>query len=253
MFARQAAAVTEPTCPGAPPGGRLGELFAGAPVVIEACWLDRPIPDPLPEEAAQVARAVSRRRREFAAGRHLFRRALGRLLDADASAIALLNGADRAPCWPAGVVGSITHTATGTPADGYCAVVLGRDSALLAVGVDAEEAEPLEAGLWSFVLTPAERAALDREAPERQGLLAKLMFSAKECFYKAQYPLTRRFLGFQQVQITLDQPMIGRFQARLLDDTQQGGAEMSVCLGRYIMDAGLLLTGIAVPREGAQC
>ena len=82
--------------------------------------------------------------------------------------------------------------------------MLGRDSELLTVGIDAEEAEPLEPELWRFVLTEDERAALEREPAENRGLLAKVVFSAKECFYKAQYPLTRQFLGFKQVRITLN-------------------------------------------------
>jgi 4'-phosphopantetheinyl transferase EntD len=230
---------------------RLQRLFEGASVVIEQLGPDEDVPAPRPEEAAQVARAVSKRRREFAAGRHLVRRGLARL-GGDAAGFAdfvLLNDADRAPRWPAGVVGSITHTGAGDQA--YCAVVLGRDSQLLAVGIDAEEAEPLEPELWKFVLTADERAALEREPAERRGLLAKVMFSAKECFYKAQYPLTRQFLGFQQVRISLD-PAKGQFQAARVD-VVGGVGEMSRCLGRYSMDGGLVLTGIAVSRGGPQC
>jgi 4'-phosphopantetheinyl transferase EntD len=223
----------------------LERLFDGAPVVIEQLGLGEDIPAPHPDEAAQVARAVSKRRREFAAGRHLARRALARLGEAgEFEEVVLLNGADRAPLWPAGVVGSITHTGAGD--QGYCAVVLGRDSELAAVGIDAEEAEPLEPDLWKFVLTADERAALEQEPAETRGLLAKVVFSAKECFYKAQYPLTRQFLGFQQVRITLI-PALGQFVAERVDD----GGEMSRCLGRYSMDGDLVLTGIAVFPEAA--
>ena len=239
-----AASFTQPEAPGAPTVERLQRLFDGAPVVIEQLGPDEDIPAPRPEEAAQVARAVSKRRREFAAGRHLVRRGLARL-GGDATTgfadFVLLNDADRAPRWPAGVVGSITHTGAGDQA--FCAVVLGRDSQLLAVGIDAEEAEPLEPELWKFVLTAEERAALEQEPAERRGLLAKVMFSAKECFYKAQYPLTRQFLGFQQVRVALDQAR-GQFQAARVD-VVGGVGEMSRCLGRYSMDGELVLTGIA--------
>jgi 4'-phosphopantetheinyl transferase EntD len=218
----------------------LERLFDGAPVVIEQLGLGDDIPAPHPDEAAQVARAVAKRRREFAAGRHLARRALARLGESgEFDDVVLLNGADRAPRWPAGVVGSITHTGAGD--QGYCAVVLGRDSELQAVGIDAEEAEPLEPELWKFVLTADERAALEQEPAETRGLLAKVVFSAKECFYKAQFPLTRQFLGFQQVRITLI-PALGQFVAERVDD----GGEMSRCPGRYSIDGALVLTGIAV-------
>jgi 4'-phosphopantetheinyl transferase EntD len=220
-------------------------MFSGAPVVIEQLGPGEGVPAPHPDEAAQVARAVPKRQREFAAGRHLARRALARLGEAgEFENVVLLNGPDRAPRWPAGVVGSITHTGAGD--QGYCAVVLGRDRELAAVGIDAEEAEPLEPDLWKFVLTVDERAALEREAAETRGLLAKVVFSAKECFYKAQYPLTRQFLGFQQVRITLI-PGSGQFQAERVDVR----GEMSRCLGRYSLDGALVMTGIAVRREAA--
>ncbi len=108
--------------------------------------------------------------------------------------------------------------------------------------------QPLEPELWRFVLTEDERAALEREPAETRGLLAKVVFSAKECFYKAQYPLTRQFLGFKQVRITLI-PALGQFRAERVDAT----GEMSRCLGRYSMDGALVLTGIAVPRGDHQC
>jgi 4'-phosphopantetheinyl transferase EntD len=228
---------------------RLQQLFDGAPVVVEQLRPGEEIPAPRPEEAAQVARAVSKRKREFAAGRHLARRALARLGDdVDFADLLLLNDADRAPLWPAGVVGSITHTGAGQEDDGYCAVVLGRDSEVRTVGIDAEEAAPLEPELWTFVLTEDERAALEREPAESRGLLAKVVFSAKECFYKAQYPLTRQFLGFKQVRITLN-PGLGRFEAQRVDAT----GEMSRCFGRYSIDGALVLTGIAVSRGDHQC
>jgi 4'-phosphopantetheinyl transferase EntD len=228
---------------------RLRGLFAGAPVVFEEMALGGDIPALLPEEAAQVARAVGARRREFAAGRHLARRALARLTGAGSPLLVLLNGPDRAPRWPAGIVGSITHTRGGPEADGdgYCAVVLGRDTDVRTVAIDAEEAEDLEPELCRFVLTAGERAALAAEPAQRRGLLAKILFSAKECFYKAQYPVTGRFLGFQEVEVTLDQARL-QFRARLVESAR----EMSECLGRYRMDGGLVLTGIAVPGAGAQ-
>ena len=49
-------------------------------------------------------------------------------------------------------------------------------------------------------------------------------------------PLTRQFLGFKQVRITLN-PGLGTFQAQRLDAT----GEMSRCLGRYSMDGALVL------------
>src|SRR5688500_10573337 len=69
---------------------------------------DDALPDPLfPEEEKAVAGALERRRREFALGRMHARRALGSLGYPD---VCIGVRHDRAPLWPAGIVGSITHT-----------------------------------------------------------------------------------------------------------------------------------------------
>ena len=44
---------------------------------------------------------------------------------------------------------------------------------------------------------------------------ASLRFSAKEAFYKAIYPLVRRFVGFQEVEIEL-QTARGEFEVRVV-------------------------------------
>jgi 4'-phosphopantetheinyl transferase EntD len=108
-------------------------------------------------------------------------------------------GADRAPVWPTGIVGSITHT--GTRERGFCGVVVAPTLALLSVGLDAELAQPLAEDLWSLALTARERQLLDRQPPIRRGLLASLAFSAKESVYKALFPLWRRYVGFQEVEV----------------------------------------------------
>ena len=38
-------------------------------------------------------------------------------------------------------------------------------------------------------------------APEAIGVEATLFFSAKESFYKCQYPLTQQWVGFQDVEV----------------------------------------------------
>ena len=67
-------------------------------------------------ERALIAGAVDKRRAEFATAR-----ALARQLFADhgREGAELLNDATRAPVWPEGLVGSISHTR------GYCGVVVG--------------------------------------------------------------------------------------------------------------------------------
>jgi 4'-phosphopantetheinyl transferase EntD len=102
-------------------------LFTDKPVVVEELFLADSVPPCHPREAEQVAAAVFRRRQEYAAGRYCARRALSGL---GIEGFILLNGPDRAPIWPTGVAGAITHT--GGPG-GYCAAVVGRLDRVLAV------------------------------------------------------------------------------------------------------------------------
>jgi 4'-phosphopantetheinyl transferase EntD len=51
--------------------------------------------------------------------------------------------------------------------------------------------------LETVICTRGELAWLDTQPPPRRGLWAKQIFSAKEAFYKAQYPVTGSRLGFQ--------------------------------------------------------
>ena len=144
-----------------------------------------------------MARAVEKRRREFTAGRVLARKAMRRLGVPEAP---IVNGEDRAPRWPAEVVGSITHTKS------WCAVALAPRGSVRGVGLDVEGDDDLKRNLWDTICTPADLAWLEAQPPGERGWLGKLVFSAKECAYKAQYLETEQFLGFQAMSVAIDVP-----------------------------------------------
>jgi 4'-phosphopantetheinyl transferase EntD len=217
----------------------LARLFERDPVCFEEVSLSEPLPPPHPQEAEQVATAVPARRIEFAAGRHCARRALARL---SIEGFVLRNGADRAPRWPVGVVGAITHTQRA--GEGYCGVVVGRTDRVVTVGLDAEQAEPLATSLWPHVLTAGERRSLQTTAADTAGYLARVIFSAKECFYKAQFALSRQFLRFHDVEISLD-PGEPTFAATLTRDAPRG-LPLTSCRGRFLPSGGFVVTGIAL-------
>ncbi|MET8067607.1 4'-phosphopantetheinyl transferase superfamily protein, partial [Micromonospora sp. NPDC005313] len=77
----------------------------------------------------------------------------------------------------------------------------------------------------------------------------RLLFSAKESVYKAWYPLTGRWLGFEEAELTFDRA--GRFAARILVDGARadGGPPLDVLDGRWLVTGGLLLTAVAVPHR----
>ncbi|MCP3822750.1 4'-phosphopantetheinyl transferase superfamily protein [Streptomyces sp. A3M-1-3] len=210
-------------------------------VSVAESFGDPDVPPPLfPAEAELVAGAVDKRRREFATVRACAREAMGRL---GAASVPLLRGTRGEPLWPAGLVGSMTHC------DGYRAAAVARATDFVTVGMDAEPNQPIDDdGVLRLVTRAEERPrllALAARYPEVHW--DRLVFSAKESTYKAWFPLTGRWLDFEEAVITLD-PEAGTFTARLL---VPGPAVIGVALpgfsGRWLVRNGLLVTAIAVP------
>jgi 4'-phosphopantetheinyl transferase EntD len=180
---------------------RLAGLFPPG-VLVRAERLDEFEPDPevarallAPEERPAVARAVPVRVREFALGRVLAR---GLLRDLGRDTAAIPAGEDRAPRWPAGTVGTISHSRR------HGAAAVADEGSVTGVGLDTEPAEPLEESLWREVLRPEELRALEEAPAVERGERVRVAFAAKEAAYKLQYPRTRRFLEFGEMRLELD-------------------------------------------------
>ncbi len=194
-----------------------------------------------PEEEALAARMGAKRRPEFVTARACARAALARL---GHPPVAIPRGARGSPVWPAGVVGSITHCR------GYRAAVVARAADLVTIGVDAEPNEVLPDGVLPVVSGPAEREWLDGLMAARpQVCWDRLLFSAKESVYKAWFPLTRRWLGFDEAELTVD-PDARTFTARLLvPATWPDGRPLTGFTGRWLVRDGLVTTAVAVLPE----
>jgi len=188
--------------------------------------------DLLGAERLDIARAVESRRREFAAGRHCARHALAQLGFAERP---LRAGHDRRPCWPDGSVGSITHAAA------YAAAVAGRRGAFAGLGIDAESSDRVEPELWPEICRPEELAYLRGLPAARQRIAATLFFSAKESLYKAQYEITRAWLGF--LDATVD---IGESSFVIDVPALRSVASDGRFSGRYRVDGGLIVTAVAI-------
>lgn len=179
-------------------------------------------------ERAAIQGAAPVRVAQFTAGRVCGRLALSRF--GAASTTPILQGEDRAPIWPNGYVGSISHT------DAWCGAAVARDDVMRSVGIDLEPATPLKEALWRRVCTPAERDRL-RELPNA-GLMGKILFSAKESVYKCQYTITAQFLGFHAVEIEVTD---GAYRAVF----QQPAGEFQpgdVIDGKYLVEDGVVAT-----------
>jgi 4'-phosphopantetheinyl transferase EntD len=194
-----------------------------------------------PEEEAALGRAVDKRRREFTTARACARAGLAKLGVPPAPIVPGLRGA---PQWPPGIVGSMTHCA------GYRAAAVARAGDILTLGLDAEPDDRLPEGVLDAITTADERTRLCALASAaRAPSWDRLLFSAKESVYKAWFPLTRRWLGFEEAAITIN-PADGTFAARVLvAGPVLDGHRLSAFAGRWLARDGLILTAIAVPRS----
>ena len=189
----------------------------------------------LPDEVEAVRHAGSRRRQEFAAGRTCARIALNRI---GLLQYPIPRGPDRLPRWPSGIVGSITHSAD------YCAAAIGVRPRILGLGIDAEENEPLTTQETDLVCSASElRRAAQASLPDGTSV-AKLIFSAKESFFKCYYPLVGQFLEFSDVTVSI----IGdnRFVAELATASAPALLGSRQCEGRFLVRQNHILTAVVL-------
>ena len=210
------------------------------PVAVAVTDPTAPQPVAFAAETRAIASAREKRRHEFLAGRAAVQAAMRQM---GQPPVAVPAGADRAPIWPDGLTGSISHS------DSLCAAVLADTRSFPALGIDIEPAEPLAPDLVPEICTLSERAWLSAQPEPGRGLLARLIFSAKECAYKCQYTLSRTMLEFTDLEITADLET-GQFEAtflRAVPAFEQG----TRLYGRHMTADGHVITGIAARQLAA--
>ncbi len=116
----------------------------------------------------------------------------------------------------------------------------------LGLGIDVEGAAPLEERLIRRICRADEMEALAARPERSLGAWAKLVFSAKEAFTKACFPLTRVPLGFQDAQVEL-LPGANRFLVRLCNDAKPAIAGRRRLEGRFVFHGALLFAAVVVP------
>ena len=149
----------------------------------------------------------TKRRADFASGRHcahLAQQQLGLSLQP------ILSN-ERAPVWPEGQCGSISHTK-----DWALAAV---STTLRSIGVDVEAQGRVTQKLYRTLFRPQEVASfatLPASAPS-------VAFAAKEAGYKAVFPIGGAYIGFQEASIDLNW-QAQRFHIRYDGDHQPNRA-----------------------------
>ena len=140
-------------------------------------------------EKTRFCKMPPSRAKEYSSGRyaaHLAQKAIG------LRQIEILNKG-RAPIWPEDHVGAITHDAK------YAGAIV--STQLKGVGLDFERIGRIKPKLHEKLFTDFEQNWLSQQTRLEA---STIMFSAKESVYKSVYPILKRFVGFQEVEISVD-------------------------------------------------
>lgn len=195
-------------------------------------------PDDYPLSQIPPTHGVAKRQAEFLAGRVCAREALRRL---NGSEVVPAVGADRAPQWPAGISGSITH------GKNWAAAIVATSSDWRGLGLDVENllSDERAARLQEEILTPAELRRASLLDPDQLGHLVTLTFSLKESLFKALYPLTLKRFYFEHAEL-LEWTEEGTARLRLLTDLSEEWQSGSEVQGQFGQFDGRLLSLIAI-------
>jgi 4'-phosphopantetheinyl transferase EntD len=186
-------------------------------------------------ELTAISGAVEKRRSEFSTGRFLARRAMAEI---GYPAVALPVGPSRRPCWPDGMTGSLSHSAT------LCAVVVASTARFAVLGFDIECISDVPSSILPSIAEPEEIGDLSRQFSF--AILPAILFSAREAIFKAYNPVTDHHLEFKDITLEIsgsdfcakfNRPDIPRFFGR---DTVEG---------RFAFTNNLIVSLVAVPSE----
>lgn len=210
------------------------------PRVVGASVYQRSLPsDAWPEEPAAAAlpqrlrRASKVRVRQHLAGRAC---ALAALREAGCIVTDIDVREDGAPRWPAGYVGSITHTAS------FASAAVAPTSALRSIGIDCEELldDAALTDVEPLLLADGDARWLERDDRRER---ATLLFSAKESLYKCLAPLAGVFFDLTDARVEEIDDARGVWRTRLLVDLP-GFTRGSVHEGRFVTAGGMVHTAM---------
>jgi len=195
----------------------------------------------LPAEAVAARGFSAARRKEFADVRRCARDALARL---GVEPQPILLDSARAPRWPAGIVGSMTHC------DGYRAAAVAWEWNTASLGIDAEPNALLPVDVVALVSSAVERRQLGQLAGAQPSICwDRMLFCAKEAVYKAWYPVQREWLEFSDVTIRFD-PSRGSFDARLQSEHAARLRRKALVLtGRCVRERDFLMAAAVLTQQ----
>ncbi|WDY51418.1 4'-phosphopantetheinyl transferase family protein [Vibrio fluvialis] len=188
----------------------------------------------LPED---LQRAVAKRQAEFIAGRVA---ACDALQAVGATPQMLAVGKHRAPRWPQGVVGSISHNENLALAVAQ-RVDSGVDALLLGVDVESRIDDRSLPAIQSTIATAQEAAILARVSLNAAQCVTTL-FSAKESLFKALYPRVGKYLEFHDSCLLTWDEANGRLTLQLVQRAAELAGGAWVFEVHYLWDEQRVIT-----------
>ena len=166
--------------------------WAGTPIHLKCCQVSDYAPSLLPEESALIEKSAQIRRNTFSSGRHCARELLKSL---GSSPVALPRACDGSIIWPAGYIGSVSHTNEWAVAG---VAVQGLSDAI-SLGMDLETVKPIGEAVLKHISTQRERDELSQSTA--QTWHATALFGLKESVYKCLRTSFGSFIRFHDVEI----------------------------------------------------
>jgi 4'-phosphopantetheinyl transferase EntD len=173
---------------------------------------------------------------ELKSGRFYAKRALAML---GLHGVDIPIGSNRAPMWPRGVVGSLTHVRGRD--GGHVAAAVGRESEFRAIGIDVETEGGLHPSLWDQVLTAREFERVGILPATIRSAEAQLVWCAKEAFIKA----IRQLIDPMEVEIDRDANSYG-YPATWRVRTVGSDPSTHTWTGQSIRSSGFVLAAVAI-------
>ena len=213
-------------------GGTLKTLFSSSVTVIETRTPTADTSFLSPEERTYLESVSQNRKREFIAGRFCAHEAMK---SANMPPEHIRIGEKGEPIWPSTIVGSITHS------HGYAAAAVAKKSEVLSLGIDAETNEPLSPKVLQRIGNTQEQEWVQSVESSLIQHPGKILFSAKEATYKAWYPITQEWLGFQEAHIDFHSDE-NTFTVQI-----QKKGPFKKLFGKFVIQQGIILTAIEIP------
>ncbi len=215
----------------------LPHALAGAQLVSCQFAPEQVQPDDVALCGIPTVKGASKRQAEYLAGRLCARQAL---LQLTGTANVPTVGADRAPSWPEGVTGSITH------GQRWAAAIVAAKSDYQGLGLDVEKwlSRARAERLAVQILTPAELQRLTQLPIAEQAARISLTFSLKESLFKALYPLVQQRFYFQQAELLFAAE--GQAELQLLTDLSPRWPAGSRCQGQFVDLGEQLLSLVSI-------